>query len=222
MTVSGALHPVRSLISYDLYINAARRIPGDQISSLQVIAGTLQARGHSEFLARRSGNHHPILPDLIEAIEHEKYRTLVSLLENFRVENFACRLCLEDYIYNCDDPEERSFRIEHLRSLIRFLQEQRNFHFYLTDVCPPFQFTLKFPEDAETQTEKVWFMGKMIRSCPSHPSSRLISFATDNPQLVATFKAEKQVVRSAAIKELLSKEKMVTHLENMLKEVQSP
>jgi transcriptional regulator with XRE-family HTH domain len=221
MTVSGALHPVRSLISYDLYINAARRIPGDQFHSLQVIGGTLQARGHSAFLARRSGNHHPILSELKEAIEHEKYRTLVRLLENSKVENFACGHCLEDYIYYCDDPEERSFRLEHLRSLIRFLQEQRNFHFYLTNVCPPFQFTLKFPDDAETQTEKVWFMGKLIRSCPSHPRSKLIAFATDNPQLVATFKAEMQVVRGAAVKDLLSKEKMVAHLENMMTEAQS-
>lgn len=222
MTVSGALHPVSSLISYDLYINSARSIPGDQFSSLQVIAGSLQARGHSAFLARRSGNHHPILSDLKEAIEHEKYRTLVRLLENSKVENFACRRCLEDYIYCCDDPEERSFRLEHLRSLILFLQEQDNFHFYLTDVCPPFQFTLKFPDDAKTQTEKVWFMGKLIRSCPSHPRSKLIAFATDNPHLVATYKTEMQVVKDAVVKELLSKEKIVAHLENMLTEAQSP
>ena len=221
MTVSGALHHVSSLISYDLYINSARRIPGDQFSSLQVIAGTLQAWGHSAFLASRSGIHHPILSDLKEAIGREKYRTLVRLLENSKVENFACRRCFEDYIYFCDDPEERSFRLEHLRSLTRFLLEQRNFHFYLTNVCPPFQFTLKFPDDSETQTEKVWFMGKQIRSCPPHPRSKLIAFATDNPQLVATFKSEMQVVRGAAVKELLSKEKMLAYLENMITEAQS-
>jgi len=215
MMVSGALHPVSHVIPYDLYVNGTRRIPGDEFSSLQVIAESLQAPGHSTLWTRRSARNHQILDELKLAIGKEKYSTLVETLQEHRVNNVACRHCLEDYIFHCDNPEEKSFRHKHLQSLIAFLKEQGNYHFYLTDVCPPFQFTLKFPKDTKLHNEKVWYMGKQSRSNP-HPPSKLIAFATDNPQTVATFKSEMRIVQEAFAADLLDKGKMIIYLENML------
>jgi hypothetical protein len=217
MMVSGALHPVSHVIPYDLYVNGTRRIPGNEFSSLQVIAESLQASGHSTFRTRRSARNHYILDELKLAIGKEKHRTLVETVQEHRVDNVACRHCLDDYIFHCDNPEEKSFRYKHLQSLIDFLKEQENYHFYLTDVCPSFQFTLKFPKDTELHNEKVWYMGKQPRSNP-HPPSKLIAFATDNPQMVATFKSEMHIVKEAFVANLLDKEKMIIHLENMLTE----
>ncbi len=216
MTVSGALHPVSCGIAYDLYINAARRVPGDLFSSLQVISDTLQVPRHYEYLWQSSAEDHPILLDLRKAINQEKYMTLVQLLETHKVENVACRHCLEEYLYDCKDIKEKFYRVEHVRSLIRFLQEQKNFHFYISDVCSRFQFSLKFPDKSLKQTDKVWFMGKQLRSNRPHPRSKLIAFATDNPQLVATFKAEMEIVKEAAIKDLLPRDKMIDFLGRMI------
>jgi hypothetical protein len=215
MTVSRALHPLHSQIIYELWVNAVRRIPGNQISCLQAVASSLRSPGHSHFIFKKTGRYHPILPNLMEANREEKRKSLIHLVKHHKVEHFACRNCLEDYVLSFHEPQEKEFRIRHIASLSEFLKNNDNFYYYISDVCPSFQFNLKFPAEGEGQNDKVWYMGKLIRTGSSHMRGRLVGFATDNPTVVGAFKAEVEVVREGIVKHLFKKEKILDYLETL-------
>ena len=216
MTISGAHYPIRNMVAYELLANSCRNEPGDQSSCLQVVAASMRIPGHTTYLLKKSACH-PILPELLEAIEVEKKESLLRLLEQHKVDHFACRSCLEDYIQLCEDPEELMFRKQHIQSLMDLIRSENRFHFFVADVCPSFQFNLKFPYEAhEPLKQKVWYQGKVIRSCPGHAGGKLIGFTTDNLHVVEAFKNELNYILSQRVKSLLDKSSVLDYLQSLV------
>jgi hypothetical protein len=74
--------------------------------------------------------------------KHIFSKNLKKSKKNFYTQ-YICKDCLEDYVLNCDDPEEKEYRREHIKIIMLALEQYDNFQFHLLSHCPSMSLTLK-------------------------------------------------------------------------------
>jgi hypothetical protein len=152
----------------------------------------------------------------VVAILRERKKQLLSNLKDHRLEHYMCRQCLEDYIGRCEDPEERAWRMEHIRNAVNLLKTSENFQLFLTRECPSFVFILKTPPKTCRENDKL-----VITVLPPHrfevrTSGLLAGFATDSKAVILNFKEEIKYLKEALFEEFLDRKRLVEYLDGLI------
>lgn len=210
--ISAALHPIRDSFTFDIAILSAERTPGDHVIVSPRPASCLRADGHRAYAEKSLVEGHPLYGDLVEAISRERRKKLIANLEVHRVQQYVCLQCLEDYIRDCDDAEEKQWRIRHVRNTINIITSFENFEFFLTRECPSFIFVMRTPPPDSGNSEKL-----IITVLPPHrlqvrTSGLLAGFATDNHAVILNFKEELKFIRESIIEDYRDRQRLVDFL----------
>jgi transcriptional regulator with XRE-family HTH domain len=214
--ISSALHPVHDSFTFDLMLLSVERHAGRHIIVSPRPASCLRAEGHRRYAEKRLCEEHPLYGDLVETIVKERKHRLLINLNHHPIEQYVCRECLADYILRCGDPQERKWRIRHIRSAINLIEAHDNFQFHLTTECPSFIFVLKSPPESTTGSDTL-----VIANIPPHryqvkTSGLLAGFATENQAVIENFKKELQAVKHTVIEEFETRQRLVAHLEELV------
>ena len=213
---SAALHPINDSYTLDLMLLAAEEKQGPhQIVSTRP-ASCFRLEGHRLYSEKILVNAHPIYGDLVSSINRKRRQRFLVNLNDHIVENFVCAHCLEEYIKNCEDSEEKSWRIKHIRNIINIISGFENFCFYLTRKCPGFVFVLKSGFPAPENPDKL-----IIATFSPHPlatkeSRSLTGFATQNKAVIVNFKKELDSIRASIVPQYLDREKLIDYLEQLI------
>ena len=213
--ISSALHPVHDSFTFDLVLLSAERQAGRHIIVSPRPASCLRAEGHRRYAEKRLCEAHPLYGDLVETIVMERKHRLLINLNHHPVEQYVCRECLVDYIQRCRDPQERNWRVRHIKSAINLIEAHDNFQFHLTTECPSFIFVLKSPPESETGTDTL-----IIANIPPHryqvkTSGLLAGFATENQAVIENFKKELKAIKRTVIEEFETRQRLVAFLEEL-------
>jgi transcriptional regulator with XRE-family HTH domain len=216
--ITAALHPVRDSFTFDIAILAVERIPGNHVIVSPRPASCLRAEGHRAYAEKALVASHPLYAELVEAINRERRKQLIANLSHHRVQQYVCHQCLIDYIQDCADPEERKWRIRHVRNAINIITSFETFDFFLTRECPSFIFVMRTPPNDSGHSEKL-----IITVLPPHrlqvrTSGLLAGFATDNQAVILNFKEELKFVRDSVIEEYRDRTRLVEYLERLVKQ----
>ena len=215
---SSALHPINDSYTLDLMFLAAEAKLGEHTIVSTRPASCFRHEGHRLFSEKNLVDSHPIYGELVTSINRERRRRFLLNLNDHTVENIVCAHCLEEYIKNCRDTEEKFWRIRHIRHIINIINGFDNFRFYLARECPGFLFVLKSGRPGVKDPDRL-----IITTFPPHrlaiKSSRaLTGFATQSNAVVQTFKNELKFIHAAVLEDYLDREKLITYLETLIKE----
>jgi transcriptional regulator with XRE-family HTH domain len=211
--ISAALHPVHDSFTFDLVLLSVEQRAGRHIIVSPRPASCLRAEGHRRYAEKRLSEDHSQYGDLVETIVKERKHHLLLNLSNHPVEQYVCRECLVDYVQRCQDPQERNWRIRHIRSAINLIETHDNFRFHLITECPSFIFVLKSPPEPEAGQDTL-----VIANIPPHryqvkTSGLLAGFATENQAVIENFKKELQAIKLTVIEEFETRQRLVAFLE---------
>jgi len=210
---SSALHPFYGGYTYDLLMVSTERIEGMHVLINSRPTYSLRSLGHRLYSEKEWMQNHPIYKNLITAIQKERYRLLLKNVASYPFYHYICQHCLEKYIYQCNDPEEKKWRKEHIKNTINMLLSSDNFHILLTKVCPNFCFAYKKPAADTQKTEQLIIASLPPQQLRFHSSSLLAGFATDNKALILNYKKELNHFKQAVIDEYTDRDKLINYLE---------
>jgi len=216
MKISSALLPLRDAFLIELLFLAIEQVPGNQIIVNDRPTSCLRPEGFRSYSCRKMAKVHPIHSALIEAIGRERKRNLVSKLTHYPVYNYICRDNLEEYIRDCEDPEELGWRIKHVEVMLWHIRHYDDFHVLLTSTIPSFLFSLKLPPDSKNGSPKLAFIGKQIDFFMGKGSGRLAGFATDNQVVIENFRADVEFLKENVIQEYLDQQRLEAYLESLM------
>ena len=213
---SSALHPINDSYTFDLMLLSAEAKQGPHTIVSASPASCFRHEGHRLYSEKTLVNAHPIYGELVTTINRERRQLFLMNLNNHIVENFICEHCLEEYIQNCDEDEEKSWRIKHIRNIINIINGFDNFNFYLTRKCPGFIFALKSGLAASNNPDKLIFSGFSPHSKATKESRSLTGFATQSKAVILNIKNELDLIRTSINPEYLNREKLVDFLEQLI------
>ena len=222
MRISSALLPLRDVFIIELKFLSIEWEPGHNLVVNDRPTAALRPEGYRTHSCKDMENTHSIHNDLIEAIGRERQMNLLSKLALYPIDNYICRDNLEQYILNCDDPDERKWRIKHLEATFWHLRHHKNFSIFLTNVVPSFVFSIKLPPASEKKTDRLTFLGKQIDFFMGKGSGRLAGFATDNQVIIENFRKEVSFLENHIVEKYLDKSKLETYLENLINKGLTP
>ena len=101
---------------------------------------------------------------------------------------------MENYVLACKDPQERSWKAQHLLKIRDFIQQYQHFKFYLTDVEVGFNCLLKHPDKTQT-AERVFFYSLDLSRMHGQFSGQIIGFYTGNKVIIEQFKKDIDIVK---------------------------
>lgn len=213
---SAALHPINDSYTLDLMLLATEAKQGPHSIVSTRPASCFRHEGHRLYSEKILVNAHPIYGELVTTINRERRQRFLLNLNDHIVENFVCVHCLEEYIKNCKDREDKSWRIKHIRNVINIISGFNNFNFYLTRKCPGFIFGLKTGFPAPKNPDKL-----IITTFSQHPmttreSRSLTGFATQSKAVIVTFKNELDLIKKSIIPKYLDRGKLIDYLEQLI------
>ncbi len=214
---SKAMLPVRDRFTLDLMMLSAERIPGNLVISSSRPTQSIRGEGHPSYTERNFVETHPIYPELIESIGRERKRHLTRNLTRFKVNQYICKTCLEEYICNCTDKTELGWRCRHIENLIWYLKNYDNFNAHITCDCPTFMVVLKEPPEDSGSGDKLLMTYLPPHLVASHHSGRFVGFATENSDVIRNFKDDLCVTQKAVIQEFADKSRLINFLEALIK-----
>lgn len=214
---SAALHPINDSYMLDLMLLTIDAAQGPHTIVSTRPASCFRHEGHRLYSEKVLVKAHPIYGDLVATINRERRKRFLLNLNDHLTENFVCRHCLEEYIKNCKDEEEKRWRIKHLQNIIGVIHNFENFNFYLTRKCPSFLFVLKSTLNSLKEADKL-----IITTFPPHrlttgEAMSLTGFATENKAVVSNFKKELDNMRASVLFEYEKKEKLISYLEFLIR-----
>ena len=215
--ITSALLPVRDRYALDLMMLATERIPGRHVLVSDEPPVGLRSEGHRKYSERRLSSLHAIYYELVKAIGRERRRALEANLAAHPVDVYVCPHCLANYIRHSNDPVEKKWRIEHIATVIEFVEHFPNWHFYLIESCPTFSFVLKFPDPETGEKDKC-----LLTSLPPHRfqgkrTGKLTGFVTDNPAVIDNFKNELAGIEQVVMKDYRDRKKLIDFLTTIQK-----
>ncbi len=213
---SSAMLPVRDRFTLDLMMLSAERIPGPLVIISSRPTNSMRVEGHPSYTDRHYAKTHAIYPELIELIGRERRRHLAGNLARFKVNQYICKSCLEEYIHDCQDEIELQWRHKHVENLIWHLKTFDNFNAHITNDCPTFMMVLKLASKDDNTQDKLLMTYLPPHPCATHPSGRFVGFATENVNVIRNFKDDLHVTQSAVIDELADKGSLIAYLQKLI------
>lgn len=215
---STALLPLKDGFPLELSILGAEWLPGRLTVLNPEPTFCLYPDGFRQYSERLNAAAHPLYRELVEAINAERNKTFHDNLEKSRdnyYTQYICKDCLENYVRNCDDPQERKYRRAHIQIIINALKQYDNFEFFILGQCPALTFTMKetlSPEDSNRLFIVFW---------PRHltrgkRSGRLSGFTTDNDVVIENFKQEVEALNDTVIDEYRDRNLLLEYLESLI------
>jgi len=214
--ITSAMLPLHGGFTYELILSIGEKIIGKSIIVNDRPTANLQPEGFRTFLDRDFINSHPLHFQLLESIGQDRYNNFIETLNKYSVDHYICQPCLEEYMHDCRDKEEKEWRRKHLSLLIKILSNFKSFNLYLMDYCPKFNFTLKIPATEDVKNEQLFFQGRSIHSKSIERDHRLFGFATESPAVVQNFKEALLGIKKSVINDLLDKKKLINYLKSLL------
>ncbi|WP_022666870.1 helix-turn-helix domain-containing protein [Desulfospira joergensenii] len=214
---SQAMLPVRDRFTLDLMMLSAERIPGNLTVVSSRPTHSIRAEGHPSYTERFFAEAHPIYPELIESIGRERKRHLTRNLTRFKVNQYICKTCLEEYIHNCTDKTELEWRCRHIENLIWHLKNYENFNAHITCDCPTFMMVLKESGEADGSGDKLLMTYLPPHPSASHHSGRFVGFATENSNVIRNFRDDLYVTHKAVIQKFTDKSRLIDFLQTLIK-----
>jgi hypothetical protein len=215
--VSKALLPLHDLYSYELQIMMIERIPGQLIITNDRPTAAIMAEGFRTYVDRKLIDNHTIYRDLIEAVGKKRKENFLHMIGEYHLDHYMCKKCLQDYVVNCADTVEKSWRIKHVEQLISYVKQLDNFNLYLSETCSKFNFSLKIPDPELEMTEKLVFMGKSPHSEQLDGFDRLSGFATENQSVISNFMEGLEGIKKGVISKLETPTHLIDYLEGLIK-----
>lgn len=179
--VSEAVLTVQDLFSYELIMLSVEKGPGPQTIVSDRPTISLLARGHRSHTDRNILPDHPIYGELIEAIGGARRQNFFDLAGQTQIEHCICKRCLTDYIRHCPDAGEKSFRLQHVASLLQAVQTVPTFQLYLTGACVNYNFTLKYRAASGGGVDKLTYSARAPHDIYREKQGRLFGFVTESP-----------------------------------------
>lgn len=215
-TITSALLPVRDRYSLDLMMLSAERLPGRHVVVSSEPTVCLRAEGHRLYSERRLVEQHLIYGELVEAIGRKRLRALKRNLASHEVEQYVCKNCLEDYLYRCEDPIEKQWRVKHLQNVLDFLEHYDNWKLFLINSCPTFSFVLKTPSAETGENDKLLITRLSPHRFQGRRTGKLTGFTTDNQVVIQNFKDELQGLQDTILPQYLDKKNLKKYLTGLI------
>jgi hypothetical protein len=220
---TAALLPLRDGFPLDLALLSAEMEAGPHIVVAPTPTYCLISEGHRRHMERKNVTSHPIHGELVEAISRARARNFIKNLEDHPVHQYLCRECLEDYVRECEDKIEKSFRPRHIENLAIALEQQPHLHLYLTSSCPSTSFALKLTsEDGSGKgaqaSDKLIIVFWQQHMGSGRRAGRLSGFTTDNPIFIQNFKDEVQNIKDTVLEQSLDRDWLVAFLKTLIRQ----
>lgn len=219
---TSALLPVKDDFTLGLAMLSSEQEPGPHVVVSSEPTVCLRLKGHRLHSQRRLVQSHSIYGPLVEAVGQERLHALVTNLGRYRVDNYLCKSCLEDYLRTCADPLERSWRVKHIRNVAWFVQNSPNWNLYLMHACPTFSFTLKQGQDQGRLPGRLIITRQPPHRFQGARSGKLAGFVTCNEVMVEHFKSELASMQPNVLDEYRDRDKLVAYLQDLASEFSSP
>ncbi|MEW5723699.1 MAG: helix-turn-helix transcriptional regulator [Thermodesulfobacteriota bacterium] len=214
--ITSAMLPLHAWFTYELITLIGETIPGRLIIVNEAPTANVTPEGFRSYFNKGKLNPHPIYFKLIEAVGQKRRRNFIHTLRRYPVEHYICRTCLEAYVRGYADDEEKYWKYKHIESLIHVLDKYDNFTFFLTDICPRFNFTLKIPDQAIGENEKLFFQGKAPHSHLWEKEQELLGFATENQVVIKNFMSAIKYIEKNTLGEFHDRQAMIQYLRGLL------
>jgi transcriptional regulator with XRE-family HTH domain len=193
--VSSSVHTARDFFGYELLLLATESLPGSKTLNTNHPTAILQPEGLRSYFSKDNPNQHPIHNELSEAIGKERKRNLIHQLGKYDMHHYISKHSMENYVLACKDPQERSWKAQHLLKIRDFIQKYPRFKFYLTDVEVGFNCLLKHPDKTQT-AERVFFYSLDLSRMHGQFSGQIIGFYTGNKVIIEQFKKDIDIVKA--------------------------
>ena len=216
MKLTSAVYPIRDYFAYELACCSVERHPGRQIIFNDRPTNSLKEPGHRSYTDSSLAGVHPIYLALVEAIGEKRRNTLEKLVSSHQVEHITCKACLEEYLFRCDDPAERRWRILHVRNMMNMLEAYPRFHLYLVKACSNLLFTIKYPESAPKNGRMLTYCAVNTHESPVKRARRLSGFATSSKVLIQNFELEAEDVKRYAHEKYLHRPALLAYLSQLI------
>jgi transcriptional regulator with XRE-family HTH domain len=214
--ITSALLPLQDVFTYELIIFIGESIPGRMVIVNDQPTANVLPEGYRTYFDRNMVDPHPIYFNLIEAVGRARQNNFIKILDQYPVQHYICRKCLDAYIGNNVDIKEKKWKRKHIQNLIHFINHNDNFSLSLTDSCSRFNFTIKTPDPAIGGNEKLFFLGKAPHSRPFEREQNLTGFGTENQVVIQNFKGGLESIKKKVIVEFEDPNHMVEYLENLI------
>ena len=212
--IGSIVHTARDFFGYELLLLAAESLPGPKILFTNHPTAILQPEGLRTYLAQKKPTHHPIHDALNEAVGKERRANLLRQMQHYTMHHFISKTSLERYVLDCPDPEERSWKAQHLKEILNFIKANENFRYYLTEVENGFNFLLKC-SDTTRKAQRVFFYSHDLFLMQGRLEGQIIGFYTGNPVIVEQFKKDADIAATHVLKGYQS----ITRLEALFLDV---
>jgi hypothetical protein len=218
---SKALLPLKDGFPLELFILGAERLYGKQVALGPEPTFCLYPEGFRQYSERLNTTSHVLYRELVEAITSERQRLFHRNLEKSPENSFVqyiCKECLEDYLRNSKDPQEKSYRIGHIKMIIAALQKYENFEFFILNQCPALSFTLKQPGKAgqKNNTDRLFIVFWPRHLKHSRRSGRLSGFVTDNDVVIQNFREEIESISQTVIEKFKNRNRLINYLNRLI------
>jgi hypothetical protein len=212
---SSVLHPSRDIVGYELLLLGAEISPGPKDVVTNYPTAVLFAEGYRSFSENDENRAHPLYHPLIETIGLERKRNLTMQLARHRMDHYIGQKSLKRYLLGCNDPAEKSWRYKNTESLIWYLKNYKNFHYFITSIDCGFAFTVKYSE-AKAKAKEVFFAGHASPDNYGKLGGQLMGFYTVNEAIVNQFKRDIKIQQNHVLDEYRDREKLVSYLETLV------
>ncbi|MEN8246442.1 MAG: helix-turn-helix transcriptional regulator [Thermodesulfobacteriota bacterium] len=214
--ITSALLPLQAWFTYELIILIGESTPGRIVIVNDQPTANLLPQGYRTYFNRNIVDPHPIYFKLIEAVGRARQSNFINLLDQYPVEHYICRKCLETYIHKDADIKDKQWKQKHVENLIHFIHNYDNFSISLTDSCSRFNFTIKTPDPDIGGNEKLFFQGKAPHAHLVESEQNLTGFATGNQVVIQNFMGGLESIKKKVIAELEDPKHMVGYLEGLI------
>jgi transcriptional regulator with XRE-family HTH domain len=214
---SKILHPLRSVLNYELLLLGTESTPGPKKVVMNHLTAILFPEGYRSYKIETDHDKHPLFIPLVEAIGKKRKQTLTTQLSDYRMDHYISQDRLFFYLKECNDPVDKNFRLKNLESVILFLNNYENFNYYITRMGHTFEFVAKYSKD-NSKIEKIFFEGSKEPDSFGRFGRQLSGFCTSNEALIDQFKLDLEIQHNHVLEEYLNRDKLVSYLESFLVE----
>lgn len=211
--ITTALYPLRDFYAYELAVYAMELIPGNLILVNDRPSVCLREPGHRTFSDSSLVKEHHLYAELLETIGKVRRNQFEKSLRKNRIIHYICRQCLEDYVKNCENETEKSWRKKHLKNLLEYHRRYPKLEVYLTGVCSYMLFSIKEPKIGNDVQFN--FCAKPGHYLPGDRPGRLTGFSTNNPVMLQTFQEELGSIKNSTLPEFLERKAIEQYLEEL-------
>lgn len=213
--LSSAPIPIRDFFTMELLISPQEEIPGRHVVISIRPTDILKVEGHRSHTERHFVTQHTVYGELIETIGRTRQQNIKTILADHDLDQYVCKRCLVEYLANCEDPVERSWRVKHVDNLVFYLERYKRCNLYLIETCPAFTLFLKNPPSTSNIPERLVMLYLPIHQWEGIRSGQIAGFMTLNRGLIKTFKQELRTLENRVDQKLLDRTRLIAYLKDL-------